>query len=359
MRYTGSAVLAAIILFIAGNAFGQNRTIEEIIAWVNSDIILKSEYEVRKAQIKNELSEDPPRGRGLKGAQLDQAFNDVSKRVLSDLIDEALVLQVAKDAGMSADLELIKTLERLRQEQHLDSLEALEKAIVAQGYTVDEFKQNIKTRYLISQVYQSEVYRKVVVTQEEIHKFYDAHVKDFDRPAGIRLREISVYTENRGPAEIESQRKKIEDALAAVKKGDDFGDTAAKNSESNTAPDGGDLGFFVNGECPQDIVCSRVDDLAQPLKDAVAKLDKGQVTDVIALAGGFMIIKVEDKHNGGILPFELAQKEVFDVLWQQALNPKIKEYLQKLRTDGFVKIAEGYTDVNAPSKDSKVSENKN
>jgi peptidyl-prolyl cis-trans isomerase SurA len=63
-----------------------------------------------------------------------------------------------------------------------------------------------------------------------------------------------------------------------------------------------------------------------------------------------MIIKLDDKHNGGILPFELAQKEVFDILWRQAVQPKMREYLTKLRTDGFVRVAEGYTDLGAADK---------
>ena len=261
--------------------------------------------------------------------------------------DETLLLQQAKDMGLNADLEVVKTMEQLRQERRLESLDELEKAILAQGYSIDEFKQNIKTRYLTSQVLQREVYGRVVVTTDEMRKYYDANIKNFDRPAGIHVREISVYTENRGPEEIESQRKKIEEALAAVKKGDNFAEVAAKNSESQTAQEGGDLGFFVKG------------DLAKPLEDVATKLDKGQTSDIISLNGAFMILKVEDKHEGGILPFDLAQKEIQDILWQQGVQPKIREYLTKLRADGFLKVGDGYTDLGQPTKNTKVSENKN
>src|SRR2546425_1282571 len=341
-------VLTAILLLIASNALAQSKTVDEIIAWINSDIILKSDYELRKAAIRNDLAEPAPRGRGLQGAQLEQAFNDGQKILLRDLIDETLLLQQAKDMGLNADLEVIKTMEQLRQERKLASLDDLEKAIVAQGFSVDEFKQNIKTRYLTSQVLQREVYGRVIVTTDEMKKYYDTNVKNFDRPAGIRVREISVYTENRGPAEIESQKKKIEDALAAVKKGDNFAEVASKYSESQTAQGGGDLGFFVKGE------------LDKPLEDLASKLEKGQVTDIIPLRDGFMILKLDDKHEGGILPFELAQKDIQDVLFQQGVQPKIREFLTKLRGDGFVKVADGYTDLGSQSsKGTKVTENKN
>src|SRR5436309_1578778 len=344
---SGRVLLTAIILLIASTSLAQTKTVDEIVVWVNSDIILTSEFETRKVQVRNDLAEAPPRGRGLQGTQLEQAFNDATKTLLRDLIDETLLLQQAKDMGLNADLEVVKTMEQLRQERRLESMDELEKAIVAQGFSVDEFKPKIKTRYLTSQVLQREVYGRVVVTTEEMRKYYGANIKNFDRPAGIRVREISVSTENRSPAEIESQRKKIEEALAAVKKGDNFADVASKYSESQTAQEGGDLGFFVKGE------------LAKPLEDVASSLDKGQVSDVIPLNGGFMILKVEDKHEGGTLPFELAQKEIQDILWTQGVQPKIREFLTKLRADGFVRIADGYADLGQPAKNTKVSENKN
>jgi parvulin-like peptidyl-prolyl isomerase len=340
----GSKVLLAAIIALSGTVYSgislaQTKTIEEIVAWVNNDVILKSEYDTRRAAIREDLSQPAPRGRGLQGVQLDQAFAEQSKLVLRQLIDEALILQQARDLGLTADTEIIKTMDRLRQERKLDSLEALEKEIVAQGYSVDEFKQNIRIQYLTSQVMQREVYPKVTITTEEVRKYYDAHIKDFDRPAGIRVREITFLTENRGPEQIDAQHKKAEEALAAIKKGDDFAEVAAKYSESQTAELGGDLGFYAKGEFA--------------LESVTDKLEKGQVTDIIPVTGAFMIFKLDDKHNGGILPFELAQKEVFDILWQQAVPPKMRDYLTKLRSDGFVRTAEGYSDAGVADKAEK------
>jgi len=343
---SGRIVLSAILLLIASSGLAQTKTVDEIVAWVNSDIILKSDYDLRRSQIRTELSEPAPRGRGLQGAQLEQAFNEATKTLMRDLIDETLLLQQAKEMGLNADLEVVKTMEQLRQERKLASMDELEKAIVQQGMQVDEFKQNIRTRYLTSQVLQREVYGRVVITMDEMKKYYEGNTKSFDRPAGIRVREISVYTENRGPVEVESQKKKIEEALAAIKKGDNFAEVAAKYSESQTAQEGGDLGFFVKGE------------LAGPLEEIASKLNRAQTSVVITLKGAFMILKVEDKHEGGILPFELAQKEISDILFQQAVQPKIREFLTKMRADGFIKVADGYADLGIPAKNQRASENK-
>jgi peptidyl-prolyl cis-trans isomerase SurA len=335
----GRSFVAAILLLVAGTAIAQ-KTVDEIIVRVNGDIILKSELENAKVTLRNDLSQ----GQKLQGVQLEQAFSEQSKFLLRDLIDQALLLQQAKEMGLNADLEVVKTMERMRQEYKFETLEALEQAIIGQGLAVDDYKQQIKTRYLTSQVLGREVYPRIIITTEQIRKYYDANEKNFDRPAGVQLSEIVISTENKSPEELIAQRKKADEALAAIKKGDDFAETARKFSEAPTAQDGGFLGFFPAGQ------------LAKALEDAVGTIEKGQTTEVLTLPYGFVILKVDDKHTGGILSFELAQKEIQDVLFQQGVQPKIREYLTKLRTEGFMEIKPGYVDVGAPPEKSAKSE---
>src|SRR5262249_50799455 len=155
------------------------------------------------------------------------------------LIDETLLLQQARDMGLSADIEITKTMDRLRQEQKLASFEELEKAIVSQGVSIDDFKQNIRVRYLSEEVLRREVYPRVTLTTEGAQKYYKPNKKDFNRRAGIRVGKIVILKENRGPEKIDSQQKKAEEALAAVKKGDVFARVAKKYSETDTAATGG------------------------------------------------------------------------------------------------------------------------
>jgi peptidyl-prolyl cis-trans isomerase SurA len=336
----GRFLLPAIILLTAATVMAQT-TIDEIIVRVNADIILKSEFENAKTTLRNDLSQ----AQHLQGVQLEQAFAEQSKFLLRDLIDQTLLVQQAKEAGINADLEIVKTMERMRQEYKFETMEALEKAIVEQNISLEDYKTQIRNRYLTSQVLGREVYPKILITTEEMRKYYETNQKNFDRPAGIQLSEITISTDNRTPEEVAAQKKKGEDALAAVKKGDDFAETARKFSEAPTAQDGGVLGFFPAGQ------------LAKPLEDAVSNLDKGQTTDILTMPYGFVILKVDDKHSGGILSFELAQKEIQDQLFQQMVQPKIREYLTKLRTDGFIEIKPGYVDAGAPpEKAAKVSE---
>jgi peptidyl-prolyl cis-trans isomerase SurA len=343
-RQARRALLAASIIgfFMMPIGFAQKKTIEEIIAKVNNEIILKSDYENAIKELQAELTQQ-----GLKGPQLDQAVQERSKTLLSDLIDQSLLLQQAKDMGISAELEVAKQMEQYRQQNKLDSTEALEKEIVRQGMSVDDFKQNIRSHYLVGEVLQREVYPKIVITQDEMQKYYDTHKEDFDRPEGVRISEITIFTENRGPDELESQQKKAQETLAAVKKGDEFGQVAQKYSESDTAQNGGDLGFFQKGQ------------LTPELEEVISKLDRGQASDLIKTRYGLMIVKVDDRHSGGILNFENAQNEIQRILWNQRVPGKVREYLNRMRTEGFVEIVgEGYVDTAAPAKPKSISEAK-
>ena len=218
----GFLIALSISVFISPSLYSQ-RVLEEIIARVNADIILKSEYEAEQKSLREELAQT------LQGPQLEQAVQQRSKDILRDLIDNSLLVQQAKEMGLNADLEVIKQEERMRQQHNqqnpnnqITSIDDLEKAI-SQQMNLDEFKQRIRTQYLRTQVLQREVYGRVQqnLTTEDLRNYYDAHKQEFDRPAGVHLREISVYL-NKDKPDPEAKQKKIDEAAAAVKKGDDF-----------------------------------------------------------------------------------------------------------------------------------------
>ena len=119
------------LLMFSGSVFGQGEriTVDEIIARVNSGIILRSEYEDTLKVVEAELVQQ------YQGAQLAEAMADAEVNALRDLIDKKLLAQKAEEFGINADLEVITTMERMRQEYNFGSLEELESAIAQQGRT--------------------------------------------------------------------------------------------------------------------------------------------------------------------------------------------------------------------------------
>src|SRR6266571_1621708 len=88
------------------------KTVEEIIARVNNEIITRSEYDkARQTAVEDAKSECENR---CTPEQLQTDIEDRQKNTLRELVDQALLVQRAKDMGVSVEPELIKRLDAIR-----------------------------------------------------------------------------------------------------------------------------------------------------------------------------------------------------------------------------------------------------
>src|SRR5258708_3870105 len=81
------------------------RTIEEIIARVNNEIITRSEYEKARASAEDDAKQEC--AAKCTPEQLQADIEDRQKNVLRDLIDQSLLVQRGKDMGVSVEPEVI------------------------------------------------------------------------------------------------------------------------------------------------------------------------------------------------------------------------------------------------------------
>jgi len=340
-----AAMFLTIFLSIPAPA---QKVVSQIAAKVNKDIILASEVKRGEDELKAELTETSK----LKGAQLLQLIDERSKNILRDLIDKYLILQQASDLGMDANIEVLKQLEQMRIQYNFPTEEALEAAMAKQGTSIDDVKESIRYKNLRSQVMRHEVTSKIVVTNEEMRHYYEAHKQDFERPPGVSIGMIAVSIEDLSESEIEARKKTMADALAALKRNEDFEDVARKYSEDPSSQDGGVLPFFERA-------ADGTYGLANPeLEEIVSKLGKGKFTDVITNQENhtLIILKLLERHDGGILPFGIAESEIFNQMMDERAEPKVRAYLTKLRAEGFVEVYPGFTDTGAATKPVKASE---
>jgi peptidyl-prolyl cis-trans isomerase SurA len=308
-------------------------TIEEIIARINNQIVTRTEYQRSREQLKQEAQQQDP-------ANADKIVAERDKDVLRDLIDQQLLLEKGKDLGITADTEVIKRLDEMRKDMKLDSMEELEKAAVSQGISFEDFKQNLKNQIITQQVISKEVGSRMNVTREELQQFYDEHKSQLEQPEQIRLNELLVSTEKKDPSIDEAQQlaaaqAKAEGLLEQIRKGASFDELAKKNSDGPTAAQGGDLGYFKRAT------------LAKELEDKTFAMKPGEVSDVIRTKQGFVLLKVAEHQQAGVPPLSEIEPKVQDAIYMHKLQPALRAYLQKLREDSYIKIADGYVDTGA------------
>jgi peptidyl-prolyl cis-trans isomerase SurA len=335
------ASVAAALLPSSARAQAKATVVEEIIVRVNNDVITQSDYQHADMQLKEEISHDC---QNCPADKLAAEYKDQQKDLLRGLIDQSLMVQRAKDMGISVESDLIKRLDDVRKQNNLNSIEDLEKAVEGSGLPWEDYKTQIRNGMLTQEVIRREVGSHINIPTEEVKTYYGAHSQEFTRPEQVVLTEIFLSTEGKSPEEMESVQKKTEDLRNRVVKGDDFNEIAKRYSEGSTAKDGGDLGTFQRGQ------------LSPQLEGVVFKMEKGQITDVIQTKTGFEVLKVENHYQAGLQPLDKVENEVMNKLYMVKMQPSMRTYLGELREESYVMVKPGYTDSAAVPGASVIQE---
>ncbi len=307
------------------------KTVEEFIARVNNEIITRSEYD-KARQKEGEDAKFECQNR-CTPEQLQAAVEEAQKNTLRTLVDQSLLVQRAKDMGVSVEPEVIKRLDAIRTENKLPTMEALEDAVKSQGMNFEDFKNNIKNTLLTQRVISSEVGSHITVSDEEVSKYYEAHKAEFVRPEQVALREIVVSTEGKKPEELPDLKKKAETALKRVQDGEDFGEIAKRLSDGSTKSQGGLLGVYKRGE------------LSKELEDKVFQMKRNQLTEVMETKQGYLVLQVLEHYDEGEQALAKVKNEIMDRLYSARMEPAMREYLKTLREQSYVVIKPGYQDI--------------
>ena len=309
----------------------EGKVVEEIIARVNNEIITKTELDKARAAAEEDARQDC-NGR-CTPEQLHVAIEDRQKSALRDLIDQSLLAQSGKDMDINVKAEVVKQLDQIRQQNKLKDLDELEKAVTTSGMNWDDFKSNIENRLLTQEVIRREVGSHINIGHDDAMKYYEAHKKEYVRQEQVALRAIEVKTEGKKESEIPELRAKAQKLLDRVKEGEDFGELAKRFSDGPTAQQNGFLGVYKRGE------------LSKELEDTVFKMKKNEMTDVIETKQGFLVLQVLEHYEEGEQPFSKVENEIMDHLYNEKMEPALREYLKTLREQSYVVIKPGYSEM--------------
>jgi peptidyl-prolyl cis-trans isomerase SurA len=319
--------IGAMIVSASSPAIARRRVVDRIIARVNSEIITQRQFEREQQDLHSQLAQQ------YTGDQLETQFQEQSKDLLRDLIDQALMVQKAKDLDINVETDLIKRLDEIRQNFNLDSLEALQTEVEKQGLVWEDFKDQIRRKMLMREVIGREVGRTIIISRADAQKFYEENKDKFSSPGGVHLAQVLVSSDKHPAGEAEPRAQK---ALAELKAGQRWADVAKEYSDDEaTASKGGDIGFLKQGT------------LAPAIEEAVSKLEINEFTDIIPLKSGFLILKLLERMSPGIPPFDQLEQRVMEYMYNQRMEPALRQYLVDLRKESYIFLRPGYVDTGA------------
>jgi len=301
--------------------------IDEVIARVNSDIITLSALRRAQTELRQELEQQ-----GLKGKELEEAYNQVAKGLLQQLIDNQLLVQRANELGITVEAQVNEFILNWGKQQGIAPAK-VEEALQSAGFDPDQVRQMLRNRFLREAVLSREVYPRIFqnIFDRDIEEWYQKHLEELNDPETVHLSEIFIGFEAKTRDQAQRLVREIMEKLRA---GADFGELAERYSSRPSAKQKGDIGSFILGP-------------KRTLGDAQAKAIEGkgpgEITDPIALADGFQILKVLERSEKKVKPLNAELKRQIQMrLAQERAESAVKAYIESLRNDAYIWIAPQY-----------------
>ena len=294
--------------------------VDRVVAVVNQEIITLSELEKWIDPFKEKIvAEDR--------LEKQEKVQTLRQELLEKLIEEKLIDQEAKKLGIKvSSKEIEATLDTVRQRNNA-TREQLEKALIAEGLTLESYKKQIEKGLRRRKLISSEVKVETKPGEKELREFYQKHIDRYRinetfRPAHI----LFVVPKEATGEEIRGIRKKCESILSKIKGGDDFGEMALLYSQDASSKSRGELGYFKKGE------------LLPVFEREALRLKVGEVSGVVRTEFGFHIIKLLDRKGVDPLPFEEVKAKVEADYYDVETENAFKKYLSTLREKSIIEI---------------------
>jgi peptidyl-prolyl cis-trans isomerase SurA len=299
--------------------------------------------------VKDQLSRHPA-GRDL----TPQELNLVAKTVLAGLIERALVAQEAKRAlknpkqldslyaaadGFWRERELPPLLRRYMA----DNENQLKQRFKETNRSLDAVRMNYRQDFLAQVFMEQKLSGQTKVELPEMLRYYNEHLhdKEFDRPAEITWREL-VVEKSHYPNEA-AARRKAEDLLARLNKGENFAALARAHSE-------GPSSVRAQGGLMQTSPGSYA---VESVNEALEHLPLNQNSAILEGPTSLHIVRVENRRTAGPASFEEIQDQIRQKVQVEKMRTAREQFIKKLKRDTLITtIFDGTeSDPNAPDKE--------
>jgi peptidyl-prolyl cis-trans isomerase SurA len=308
-----------LCLLIGSASMARAEVVDRVVAVVNDDIVLLSELDKALIPYYQKIA-----ATGYSEAQARQMRFKAREDVLAQMVNETLTAQEIKRLGLTVgNAEIDSMIERIKEVNYLTD-EALRAALLREGTTLADYREELKEQLLRTKLVNIEVKSKIVVTTADIKAYYDDHADRFAGEMAYHLRNIMLAIPDAATAP--AVRKRMEAIVAELKAGRAFADAARQYSESVLAAEGGDLGKIS------------LSTLSEEIRDALDGLKEGDFTDILVTDQGLQLFFIESMESAGGRSLAEASAEIEDTLFKQIVDAKFNTWLENLRSQAHIKL---------------------
>jgi peptidyl-prolyl cis-trans isomerase SurA len=302
---------------------GSKVKVDYVVAIVNDAIILASELDARRVPVLTEAQQiTDPKERERRIAKL-------TSQVLDEMVNDELEVQAAEAAKIEVESsEVQAALDEIKQQNNLDDA-GLAAALSAQGFTLANYKQEVRRQMLRLRAENQMIAPKVQVSEEDVRARYDQMARRTEQVQAVKLSHMLFkLPEHPTEQQIAEAKEKAAKAIARVRGGEDFAKVAQTESEDDTTKTtGGELGWFQRGS------------MANPeWEPVVFAMDKGDVRGPITGPQGFHVFQVTEIKRSDLKPFNEMKEQLSRELRRREQDKLIQNWRDDLRKKAYIDI---------------------
>jgi peptidyl-prolyl cis-trans isomerase D len=265
-------------------------------------------------------------------AQNNTTVDEFESAVRNELLMDKLRSFVTAGVGVS-DQEVEKDYRRANEKVKLDYFTIDPVKLESQATVTDqdqsEYYEKNKAKYNVPEKRQAKyifvetlkLRAQVKETDDELRQYYDQHRSEYQLPERVTAQHILFKTQGKTPEEVETIREKARGILDRAKKGEDFAALAKQFSEDTSAPSGGGLGSFTRGQ------------MVPEFDRAAFTLGPGAISDLVQTQFGIHVIKVNEKVEARMRPFEELKEAVRPIVSTRKAEQMAADIAQQIAVE--------------------------
>ena len=256
--------------------------------------------------------------------KIDARYRD---SIVKRLVEEALIAQEASNSkvqvnpkALQAEFEKYKAM--FKTQERFNSY--LQNAKLTEAGIKENLSKNLKLRLLLEKLGGKKV------TEADAQDYYNKNQAKYKVREQVRARHILLKTaKDATPAQIADVKAKADKLAAEAKKNNTdeaFAALAKANSEGPTAPKGGDLSFFARNR------------MVKEFDEKAFSMKVGEVSDPVKTRFGWHIIRVVERKEARVRPFNEVKDSIQRTLENRANRTARQDLITKLRAKAKVEI---------------------
>ncbi len=325
-------LLGALLLLGGQGAQAETKTValDRVVAIVDDDVVLESEFKTRKASILERLQ----------GQYQQLPPEDVlNKQILEQLILERIELGLAKRYEINVDeSEIDQAIGRIAQKNNT-SVDKLETELKSQGLTMAGLRQQLRNDLTINHLQQGVVNSRIKISDQDIDNFLASSDGKYATSPDYHIGHILISVSSSADADtVAAAEKQANEIYEKLQKGADFAQMAISYSKDQAALQGGDIGWRKLAQLPE------------LFGDEMSKLKTGEVSKPFRSPAGFHILKNMEQRGGGATMVEQTHARHILIKTSEIVDDRqAREKLLALREriekgEDFAKLAREYSE---------------